>query len=126
MHIVLSVSSILLLTLLSFRHIECKVRIGRFFELSRRRLDRLTVKGLKVVYTWLQNIFEFVHKDIFLYSIHFVVYVVLFVVRVVERWLDKMVQFIRSFRKKRRSDTGEASEGLRNIVRNEQPDEQLE
>jgi len=115
MNMLLSVSSILLVVIVLFRHIEFVRGKGRVFELPRRRLDRVTHKVLSAVRRWFRQVVEFVHKDIFLYGIHLVVYIALLFVRIVERWLDRVTTFIRSFRKKRKN--GKASEGLREITR---------
>ncbi len=109
MFTLLSVSLILLVVFVLFRHIEFLRGKGRIFELSRRKLDRITYKALHALQRSIRYVVEFVHKDIFLYGIHLVVYIALLVVRVLERWLDRVTTFIRSFRNKRKN--GEASEG---------------
>ena len=112
---VLSVSSILLIVMITFRHFEC-VRGGRkVFELPRRRLDRITFKTLRKIGSLLKSVLEFVHKDIFLYVIHLIMYIALLLVRSVEQWLDKITSFIRSFR--RRNKKKSTSEKLRGIER---------
>jgi hypothetical protein len=122
MTVVLSVSSILLIVLLGVRHFEAKHQEKRFFELQRIRLDRITNKLFKCVKNGFKKFVEFIHKDVFLYVIHAVIYVALLVVRLVERWLDRVTVFIRSFRKKRSTET---SENLKVIKReNRESDEQ--
>ena len=114
MTIVLSVSSILLILFLSVRHFEATRQNRRFFELHRNRLDRVTNKISRCVRLRFKRFVEFLHKDVFLYVIHAVIYVALLVVRVVEKWLERITVFIRSFRKKRSTDT---SKNLKVITR---------
>jgi hypothetical protein len=95
---VLSVSSILLVCLLIVRHIEFKRGNTRFFELPRRRLDRVTVKCTKQFQIFFQKVLRYTHRDIFLSGLHMVTYVALLFVRLVENRLDRIAKFLRSFR----------------------------
>jgi len=112
---VLSVSSLLLVFILGARYYELRRGKGRFFELFRTRLDRLTFKILENCKHRTKKLVEFVHKDIVLYVIHLLMSIALLSVRYVEKWLERITLFIRSFRKKRVFKA--TSENLRVITR---------
>ena len=112
---VLSVSSVLLVVLILIRHIESAYLGRRYLELLRRKLDRVTYTTATFVRYILKVIIEFIHKDVFLYVIHLVMYIALQSVRYVEKWLERITIFIRSFRRKKRKTT--SSQKLHSIKR---------
>lgn len=114
MIIVLFVSATLLVLILGLKHFEF-VRGQRVFEHARVRLDRRTNKANTKVVTGMKHGIEYVHKDVLLNGLHMVTYVALMSVRFVERKLEKIIFFIKSFRKKDRNVT--SSNLLRNIRR---------
>jgi hypothetical protein len=97
---VLFVSLTLLVLSLGVRHYELARGGGRFFELTRTRLDRNTIKVQKSVFDTFKNSIDYARRDIFLNGLHMITYVALLLVRFVENKLEKGTVFLRSFRKR--------------------------
>jgi hypothetical protein len=98
MVIVFYVSLALLFLTFSVRHFELE-RGGRSFELARTCLDRTTIKIGKKLQNTLKRSLEYAHKDIILNGLHMVTYLALLLVRLVERKLEMVTVFLRSFRR---------------------------
>jgi len=98
------VVSITLLTLtLGVRHYELSRGGSRLYELTRTRLDRTTIRAKGNVERIARLFFRYVHRDVFLYILHTIVYLALLFVRFVEGKLEKGIHFLRSFRKKEKT-----------------------
>lgn len=105
--IALIVSSVLLSTLLLVRHYECSQRNTRLFALFRNRLDRLTRTFFLSLLGKIRISVEYIHKDIVLNVLHMLTYVALFLVRGVEKRLEKVTIFLRSFKKRKEASKKE-------------------
>ncbi len=98
----LIVSTVLLSVLLFVRYYEYSQRNTRIFGLFRNRLDRTVRTFFLYIVRKMKFVFEYVHKDIVLNVLHMLTYVALFMVRGVERRLEKVTIFLRSFKKNRK------------------------
>lgn len=73
------------------------------FETARTHLDQTTDKTNARLVSGLKYGIEYVHKDVFLNGLHMVTYVALLSVRFVENRLEKVTFFLRSFKKRRKT-----------------------
>jgi hypothetical protein len=92
------VSFSLLVLFLSVHSVEKKTG-KRFFKSFRVKLDFVFEFFYKKIRSFLKRFFEYVHKDLFLNFLHMVIYVALYFVKVVESKLEKIISFLRSFKK---------------------------
>jgi len=103
MTILLLVSATLLVLSLGLKHFEY-IRGERVFETTRLYLDQTTDRTNHNLVVGLKYGIEYVHKDVFLNGLHMMTYVALLFVRFIENRLEKGTLFLRSFRKKKKSE----------------------
>ncbi len=92
-------SSTIFIILVSLYIFENKYGV-RVFGNFRTKLDNVTDVAINKILNMVIKFFELIHKDVVLYLLHVATYIVLLLLRFAEAKLEKVIFFLKSFRRK--------------------------
>ncbi len=92
-----SITFVILISLYTFE----SIRGVRIFDSFRTWLDKITDIVIKKTLSAVVGFFEFIHKDVVLYLLHLVTYIALLLLRFAEFKLERVIYFLKSFRRKK-------------------------